>query len=373
MLPARRPPRHSARLPACLPTHRGRRGAATGLALALVISSQARAAPGLDGTRNLGMGGATRASATGSNAMIANPANMGFTRQFLIDPVYQAQVESNTHGAGVLAMDSLLNARIAVGLGYIATFGGPKISFKDDRDVSREVSFLHQGHEVALPIAFNAVLGWLAFGVRPKFQHTSLRFLDLDKQRQDAKKTLSTFGLDLSMTISLARWVNIAVVGQNLVGPAPPVVDLDLDPYKVQAETLDRRRVSQLSDFPRTVSHGFALFPTRTPGFSFNFDGMYDFTSFRHQGKYTRMLFAGGAEYTIKGMVPIRVGGYWDSRGRGKEDDRGFVAFGLGFQREAEKGGIGYDLGFGFSRQVTGGGLPETRLAVNLGLRIHPQ
>ncbi len=355
-----------------------RRGAAfwcavalAGAALSPAISSRARAAPGLDGTRNLGMGGATRASATGTNAMLVNPGNMGFTRQFVIDPVYQVQVENNTHGAGILAMDSLLNPRVAVGLGYIATFGGPRVTFKDETGASRELGLFHQGHEVGLPIAFNAVLGWLAFGVRPKFQYTSLRFLDADNKKQDVFKARSAFGIDLSMTVSFARWVNIAVVGQNLAGPSPPVITPDLTPYMVQDGTLERHRLSQLSDFPRTVSHGFALFPTRNPGFSFNFDGLYDFTSFNHQNKFTRMVFAGGAEYTIKNMVPLRFGGYWDSRGRGKEDDRGFVSFGLGFQRDAPKGGIGYDLGVGFSRQVTGL-FPETRLAINLGLRINP-
>jgi opacity protein-like surface antigen len=355
-----------------------RRGAASGLAAALAgvalasaISSPVRAAPGLDGTRNLGMGGATRASATGTGAMLVNPGNMGMTRQFLIDPVYQVQLENNTHGAGVLAMDSLLNPRVAVGLGYIATFGGPRVSFTDETGATKELGLFQQGHEVGLPIAFNAILGWLAFGVRPKFQYTSLRFLDSENKKQDVFKARSAFGLDLSMTISLARYVNIAVVGQNLVGPSPSVVTPDLTPYMVTAGTLDRHRLSQLSDFPRTVAHGLALFPTRNPGFSLNFDGLYDFTSFQHQNKFTRMVFSGGAEYTIKGMVPLRFGGYWDSRGRGKEDDRGFIAFGLGFQRDAPKGGIGYDLGFGFSRQVTGP-FPETRLALNLGLRINP-
>lgn len=352
--------------------HLRRRGPALGLVAALAISSRAEAAPGLDGTRNLGMGGATRASATGTSAMLVNPANMGFTRQFLIDPAYQVHLESNTHGLGILAMDSLLNPRLAVGLGYVATLGGPKISFTDDRNVERELGMLHQAHEVGLPIAINAVVGWLAFGVRPKFLHSSLRFPGPDGKRYDVRKDINAFGLDLAMTVSLKSYVNISVVGQNLVGATPPVVDLDLDPYKVNEGSLDRRRLSLLSDFPRTVAHGLAIFPTRSTGFSFNFDGMYDFTSFRHQEKYTRMVFSGGAEYAIKNIVPIRVGGYWDSRGRGKEDDRGFIAFGLGFVRTPEPGGIGYDLGFGFSRQITGP-FPETRLAINLGLRFHPK
>lgn len=318
------------------------------------------------------MGGATRASATGTSAMLVNPANMSFTRQFLIDPMYQVHLENNTHGVGILAMDSLLNARAAVGLGYVATLGGPKVTFTDDRNVERTLGMFHQAHEVGLPIAINAVVGWLSFGIRPKFTHSSLRFLGPDNKRVDARKDINAFELDLALTISLRSYVNVSVVGQNLIGATPPVADLNLEPWKVLDGTLDRRRLSLLSDFPRSVAHGLAVFPTRSAGFSLNFDGMYDFSSFRHQDRYTRMVFSGGAEYAIKNIVPIRVGGYWDSRGRGQEDDRGFFAFGLGFVRAPEPGGIGYDLGIGFSRQVTGP-FPETRLAINLGIRLHPR
>lgn len=354
-------------------SYRRRAGFASALALAaLVIPSQVRASPGLAGTRNLGMGGATRASATGSGAMLVNPANMGFTRQFLIDPVYQAQVENNTHGVGLLAMDSLLNPRVAVGLGYVATLGTPRISFQDDRGDDHKLELFHMAHEVGLPISVNAVPGWLAFGVRPKFLQSSLRFVDPMEAARYAKKERYAFGLDVAMSIAIMQYVNVAVVGQNLVGPAPPVTELKLDPYVLAPDTLDRRQVSLVSDFPRTLAHGLAIFPTRQSGFSLNFDGMYDFTSYHHQNKYTRMLFAGGAEYTIMNVVPLRLGGYWDSRGRGKADDRGFIAAGIGFVRDAPKGGIGFDLGFGFSRQVTGPD-PETRLAVNLGIRLNPR
>lgn len=365
-------PRRALRLSFTSSGRRTRVSPALAVFAALVIPSLAHAAPGLDGTRNLGMGGATRASATGSGAMLTNPANMGFTRQFLIDPVYQAQVENNTHGVGIQAMDSLLNPRVAVGLGYIATLGVPRVTFDDDRGGSHELALFHMAHEVGLPVAVNAVPGWLAFGVRPKFLQSSLRFTDGQGDPHDAKKERYAFGLDFAMTVSIKQYVNVAVVGQNLVGPAPPVTALKLDPFVVAPDSLDRKQVSLLSDFPRTLAHGLAIFPTRYHGFSLNFDGMYDFTSFRHQDKYTRMTFAGGAEYTIKGLVPLRFGGYWDSRGRGKQDDRGFIACGIGFVRDAPKRGIGFDLGFGFSRQVTGPN-PETRLAVNLGLRINPQ
>lgn len=305
--------------------------------------------------------------------MLVNPANLGATRQFEISPVYQARFEENTHGAGVLAMDSLNNPRIALGLGYIATLGGPKISYTDAGGEKKNLELTHAGHEVSLPISVNAVLGWLAFGVRPKFQYTALRFRDADGTRQDARKEQTAFGLDLGMTISLFRAVSVAVVGYNLAGPAPPATTLNLAPIVYDPATLDRRRVSPVSDYARSLSHAVAVFPTRNPGFSINFDGTYDFTSYwlTSEDKYTRMIFAGGAEYTIRNAVPIRLGGYWDSRGRGKADDRGYISGGLGYTRSPSKGSIGFDLGLGFSRQITGPN-PDTRIAVTLGLLLNP-
>jgi hypothetical protein len=334
--------------------------------------SPAAASPGLTDTRHLGMGTASRASARGTGAMLVNPANLGFTRQFQLAPVYMATFESNTHGVGFLAMDSLLNARIGVGLGYIATIGQPKLTYADAMGAEQTLTLAHTGHEVSLPIGINAVLGWLAFGVRPKFQYSALRFRDDAGARQDARKELTAFGLDLAASFSARRWMTISVVGQNITGPAAPARDLNLAPLVITPGTLDRSRVSAVSDYPRTVAHGLAVFPTRSPGFSLNFDGVYDFTSYRTDAdKFTRMLFSGGAEYAIKEVVPIRFGGWWDSRGRGKADDRGYIAFGVGWFRAPSRGGVGFDLGVGFARQVTGPS-PDTRLAVSLGVLLNP-
>jgi hypothetical protein len=305
--------------------------------------------------------------------MLINPANLGATRQFEIAPVYQGRIEENTHGAGILAMDSLNNQRIALGLGYIATLGGPRISYTDAGGETKNLQLTHAGHEVSLPIAVNAVLGWLSFGVRPKFQYTALRFRDADGTRQDARKEQTAFGLDLAATLSLFRAVSVSVIGYNLTGPAPPATTLNLAPIIYDPATLDRRRVSPVSDYARSLSHAVAVFPTRSPGFSINFDGTYDFTSYwlASDDKYTRMIFAGGAEYSVRDIVPIRVGGYWDSRGRGKADDRGYIALGVGYTRAPPKGSVGFDLGFGFSRQITGPN-PDTRLGVTLGLLLNP-
>jgi len=321
------------------------------------------------------LGGASRASARGTGAILVNPANLGFTRQFEIEPAYQANIESNTHGVGLLAMDSLLNERLALGLGYIATVGAPRVSYETEAGETQQIQLSHTGHEVSLPIAVNVALGWLAFGVRPKFQYSALRFQDIADKRHDARAEQTKFGLDLALTFSARQWVNVAVVGQNVAGQMVPATTLDLAPYSFDLTTLNRSRISPVSDYARTLSHGLAVFPTRKPTFSINFDGVYDFTSYRlgfeTAEKYTRKLFAGGVEYSIRDVVPLRVGGFWDSRGRGKTDDRGYIAAGVGYFRAAAKGAVGFNLGVGFSRQITGPS-PETLLAVSLGILVNP-
>lgn len=303
--------------------------------------------------------------------MLVNPANLGFTRQFQIEPAYQVNIESNTHGAGLLAMDSLLNDRVALGLGYIATLGGPRVSYEDVNGDRQSLVVAHAGHEIGMPIAINVVRGWLAFGVRPKFQYSALRFRDPEGTKQDARAEKTSFGLDLALTVSARQYVSISVVAHNIAGQAPPTTELNLAPIVFNPMTLDRARLSPVSDYPRTVEHGLAVFPTRSPNFSINFDGLYDFTSYWNDDKFARMIFAGGAEYAIKDMVPLRIGGSWDSRGRGKEDDRGYIAFGVGYLRAPPKGSVGFDLGIGFTRQITGPS-PETLLAVSLGLLFNP-
>lgn len=373
-MPVSRRPRAPYSRPARHPGPARRRLRALGLliaGLALARTSPALASPGLDGTRHLGMGKASRASSRGTGAMLINPANLGFTRQFEVDPVYQVRFEDNTHGVGLLAMDSLNNQRIALGLGYLATIGAPRVQYQDVNGDEQTLQMAHGGHEIGMPISVNAVLGWLAFGVRPKFQFSALRFRDPDGTRQDARREHLAFGLDLAMSLSFRQYATVSIVAQNLAGPAPPATTLNLAPLVYDPLTLRRGRISPVSDYPRTLAHALAVFPTRNPGFSLNFDGAYDFTSYRAVDGYTRMVFAGGLEYTVRGIVPLRLGGSWDSRGRGKADDRGYLAFGLGFTRPPPKGSVGFDLGLGFSRQIVGP-FPETVLAVNLGLLVNP-
>ncbi len=128
--------------------------------------------------------------------------------------------------------------------------------------------------------------------------------------------------------------------------------------------------VRRLSDYPRMLSHGLAVFPTANPGFSLNFDGQYDFTSYKDED-HVRLVFGGSGEF-VAGPVPIRLGGFWDGRGKDPGDDRGYVTGGLGFIRPAQVGGAGVDVGVGVRQQVTGDQPLDTYIGVNIGLRLHP-
>jgi hypothetical protein len=359
------------------------RMAGLGLAALAVLAvggpSSALASPGVDGTRNLSMGNATRGSSAGTDAAIINPAGLSYTQRFEIEPVYQLDYQTGTHGMGAFISDSLNSSRVALALGYVFMRGTPRIRYDDVTGDREALQLVHFGHEVSGVLSIAAVKNWLYIGIKPKWQYTSLRYLDDEGQARDYKPKLNAFGLDAAISINLVDWVKLAVVGYNLVGPSKPArtdtptgdvpgIAVDIEP---QFNDTELRRIA---DYPRSLGHGLAVFPLRNPNFSLNLDATYDFTSyFQEESKWTRITVNAGGEF-VAGPVPIRLGGWWDSRGRDKGDDRGYVSAGLGYIRPAELGGVGVDIGVGFAQQVTGsiGRDLDTILSINIGLRLQP-
>lgn len=379
--PSQPPPKApGSRLPA---RSRGRcRLAALGLGLAVLAAApEAAASPGVDGTRNLSMGNATRGSSAGTNAAIINPAGLSYTQQFAIEPLYQYDLQTRTHGLGFFISDSLNTPRFALALGYVFMRGNPRIMYSG-LDGRESLDLVHFGHEVSGVLSVVAVKNWLYIGLKPKWQYVSLRYLDDDGVARDFNPKLNAFGLDAAVAVNILDFVKIAVVGYNLVGPRDPAwtedeipeiegVGMSDDP---DAAGLNVENVRRVSDYPRSLGHGLAVFPLRHPNFSLNIDATYDFTSYwASQDKWTRVTVNGGAEY-VAGPVPIRVGGWWDSRGRGGADDRGYVSAGFGFVQPAKLGGAGVDIGVGFAQQVAGATRPklDTVLTLNIGLRLRP-
>jgi hypothetical protein len=354
--------------------------ALVGLAWAATLG-QAEASPGVDGTRNLSMGGATRGSSTGTDAALINPAGLSYSQQFEIEPVYQFDLQTRTHGIGVFVSDSLNSPRVGLALGYVFLRGTPRIRYDDDTGERQSLELVHFGHEVSGVLSVVAVKNWLYFGIKPKWQYISMRYLDEDGVAHNYNPKHNAFGLDAAIAINLLDWAKIAVVGYNLFGPNPPARGDDT----TTANTIDgvamadppnynTQNLRRVSDYPRSLGHGLAIYPLRNPNFSLNVDATYDFTSYwTEEDKFTRITVNAGGEF-VAGPVPIRLGGWWDSRGRGGIDDRGYVSGGLGFIRPAPLGGVGVDFGVGFAQQVTGSDrhMLDTILSVNIGLRLQP-
>jgi hypothetical protein len=337
-------------------------------------SAEAHASPAIDGTRNLSLGTAYRSSSFGTQAALANPSNMPFQPMFAIEPMYQYDIQGRTHGLGVMIMDSLNNSRISIGLGYLFMTGTPRISFFDPQEMTRRDFQLSRfGHEVRGSLAVSVVKQWLAIAITPKYQYTSLRYRDNDGVARDANDKLNAFGLDASATANLAGWVGISITGNNLVGNHRPAFDdereVRLENLDVEEGSVDHKRLAELSDYPIGLAHGLSVFPFKSPRLSLNFDGTYDWSTYRFED-HTRLTYGGSAEF-ILGPVPLRFGSYWDSRGRGREDDRVFVAGGIAYLKQAKLGGMGVDAGFGFRQQVAGPQM-ETVIGLNVAILLNP-
>jgi hypothetical protein len=344
------------------------------LAAGLLSTADAEASPAVEGTRNLSLGNVSRGSSYGTNAVLANPSNMSFSGTFAIEPLYQLQIKSRTSGVGIIVMDSLNNARVSLGLGYLFMRGRPELTYTDPAtSEDRDFELSRFGHEALAAISVSIVKQWLAVGVKPKYQYTSLRYRDNEGAARNAGDKLSAFGLDASLTANLAGFAALAVVGTNLTGNSDPAFtddrDVRLEETDVDLTTIRYKSLSELSEYPLGVAWGASVFPLRNQNFSINADGYYDFSSFRFE-KATRQVYGGSAEF-VAGPVPLRFGTTWDSRGKGKADDRVFVAGGVAYVRPAPVGGVGVDVGFGFSQQVKGP-MRDTVIGFNLGLRIHP-
>lgn len=368
-----------------------RRLAPFGIALGLMAAypALAQAHPGVEGTRNLSLGSVARSSSFGTNAALINPSNMPFSQTFAIEPIYQFGVQGRRHGIGFVLMDSLNNPRLSVGLGYLVMRGSPTVSFARSTEdpvrvpdsgqipTNTDLELVHVAHETFAALSVTVVKGWLAIAAKPKYQFASLRYRDSTGMAHDAHDRLSTFGLDMSTTLNFAGWAAVSGMVNNLVGNHPPPFtddrELNLEGAGALDDTVDSGTVAEISDFPFTIEHGLAVFPLHHPDFSVNFDGVYDLSSYRFEN-HTRTLLGGSAEFVL-GPVPLRFGTLWDGRGKGKDDDRFYVAGGLAYVKPAKQGGLGVDIGMGLRQQVSGpplGGRRETVLSFNLGLRLRP-
>lgn len=346
--------------------------------------ADASANPYLDGIRQLSLAGSGRASSSGIDAILVNPSAVTTTQQFAIMPMYQYSVARNGHALGAFILDSLNNPRFGLGLGYTFFRAEQSVGYGSAEGTLDRLDTLNLGHEVYGVLSARLFQGIWHLAIKPKWQYSVLQYRDDEGQVRNLKDKMNAFGLDLATTVSILQWARVSVTGENLVGvDAVPWTSETTELPGVatfEGVPLDFSKIPRISGAPRTLTHSLAVFPLGDMRLSLNVDGVYDFTSYWETDdngdgkadKHTRLMYGGSVEF-VAGPVPIRVGGSWDQRGPAADDDRAYVGAGAGYVQNAGDGGVGWEVGLGFSQQVSGPRQLDTIIGLHVGLRLRPQ
>jgi opacity protein-like surface antigen len=291
------------------------------------------------GARALGQGEAIRATATGAEAVMLNPAGMSLVKQYVIEGMYGFNVENLGHHVHLSVVDSI-TSRVAAGLFYDFIYTEPKLGFNWAGGQIQSERWKREGHAAGLSLSM-ALGDKFMIGLTTKYLHfdtnaplpkgTSPGSLDFDH--------VNGVTFDVGLIVRLGDKFNIAAIGYNL---------------------WDHGREAP-------ISLGFGLAYVPLPVLSINFDTSINFTGYKTlhvdstdpskiklENKVSARL-GPGIEWKISGKVPVRVGYLYDSGLSGQ-----YLTMGVGYLSPQ----FGIDLGY---RVKVGGGLENFLM---LGLRL---
>jgi len=270
------------------------------LACGIITARPARAdADGLTdslGAREIAVGDAMRAGATGSSAR-SNPAGLPLTSELVFEGGYGYRGIDSTSVVQVSACDS--------------TNAAPGCFYYDYVTSSPDVGGM------ALSRKAHVVGGTLSRMITPRvFIGAGVKYYRFSSE-MPGDANAKGFTYDLGATVRLTDMINLGVVGYNLIGDRSP-------------------------QFPR----GFAVGAQARPMASLtaSFDALWNLD---HEGKDGR--YGGGLEYFVTSSggqmgYPIRLGGVYDT-----PTDATYITAGLGLATLK----MGFDVGG--RRQVKGG------------------
>jgi hypothetical protein len=303
------------------------------------LAPKARAQFDFVGVRAMGMGEAQRASATGAEALMLNPAGMSLVKQYVIEGMYGVRIESVGHNANVSVVDSI-TARVAAGLFYSFIYESPKLSFNWAGGFQRQATLTRTGHAAGL--ALSIPLGeHFILGATAKYLHISTT-APLPPNTVPSSLTFDSVNgvtFDVGIMVRLGEKFNIGLIGQNLWDHG-----------------------SRESPLSLGIGLSFVAVPTLT----INFDTLVDFTGFQSYkldaatGKVTldqrtTARLGPGLEWLAGHKVPIRAGVVYDSGLPAT-----YLTLGLGYLTPS----FGIDLGYRLKMQ---GGIENFLM---LGIRI---
>lgn len=243
------------------------------------------------------MGEAQRATATGAEAVLLNPAGMSLVRQYVVEGMYGFKIETLGHNANLSIVDSV-TARVAAGLFYTYINESPRLGFNWAGGHVDSATLSRSGHaaglSLSIPIGQRFILGATA-----KYLHLSTT-APLPKGTVPNHLTLDSVNsvtFDFGMILRLGDRFNIGVVGYNLWDHGS-------------------------RESPLSLGAGLAYVPL--PTLSINFDASINFTGFQTYhydpvtGKVnleqrTTVRLGPGLEWVAGNRVPVRLGVVYDS------------------------------------------------------------
>ena len=282
------------------------------LAIAVAAAGPARAdADSLvedQGARELALGGAMRAGATGAMATTLNPSGLPLSQDLVFEGAYGFRPEDGASIVGVSACDSTTAAPGCFYYRYLTA--SPSVDGMDEN---------RHAHEFGLTMS-RAVLPHVLIG-------GTLKYFDYVSDLMGESNS-SGFNWDVGVTFKMNEFVNVGVVGYDLWG-------------------------QKSTQFPRAVGSGVMARPL--PALTLAFDALWNLDATGRTGRY-----GGGAEYFLSadnGQMgfPIRAGMVHDVALGGT-----YVSGGLGIA------GIKMGLDVGARKEVDGG----NELVVTASLRV---
>lgn len=313
--------------------------AALAALLLSIAATSASAQEDFVGVRAMGMGEAQRATATGAEAIMLNPAGMSLVKQYVIEAMYGIKIEDIGNNVHVSIADSV-SSKVAAGLFYDYINESPKIGFNWAGGTIPSAKISRSGHAAGLSLSIP--LGdYFILGATAKYLHMST-IAPLPKGTVPASLTLDAVNgvtFDVGMMLRLGTKFNIGLIGYNLWDHGS-------------------------RESPLSLGGGLAYIPI--PNLSINFDAVINFTGYQSYkydsttGKVsldqkTTGRLGPGLEWAIASKVPVRIGLVWDSGLPAT-----YLTAGLGYMGQT----FGIDLGY---RAKVQGGIENFLM---LGLRI---
>lgn len=215
------------------------------------------------GPREIAVGEAMRAGATGATAIGLNPAGLPLNRELVFEGGYGYRASDSASLIGVSACDSTN----AVPGCFFYSYAG---SSPELGGMSMSRSTHIAGSSLSRQIVPRILVG------------STMKYFRVDSEVMGEGKA-SGFSFDLGATVRLTDMVNLGIAGQNLFGSEDSVL------------------------FPTAVGGGFLARPIPTLAFSFD-------SRWKTDGGGAR--YGGGAELFIRGGqmgYPIRIGGVHDN------------------------------------------------------------